>query len=120
MFLPSVASDPEMIQRWARYLRSAASPGSALAIFEQYFATDVREAFAAIQAPTLLLLRTGTTFAEAFRTAAEAALERIPDVRLVELPGRDVPYWVGDRTAALVEIEGFFTGNRTSIASSPT
>jgi class 3 adenylate cyclase/pimeloyl-ACP methyl ester carboxylesterase len=120
MFLPSVAGDPEMIRAWARYVRSAASPSSALALFEQYREVDVREAFAAIQAPTLLLLRTDTTFADRFRTAVDAALDRIPDVRLVELPGRDVPYWVGDRTAPLAEIEAFFTGNRTATVAAPS
>ena len=30
-------------------------------------------------------------------------MQAIPDAQLVELPGRDVPYWVGDRTAVLAE-----------------
>jgi len=47
-------------------------------------------------------------------------LEAIPDVHLVELPGRDVPYWVGDRTAVLAEIERFFAGTRTATAPTPS
>jgi class 3 adenylate cyclase len=119
-FAPSVAGDPAIVAAWARYLRAAASPGSAIAVFMQSRTTDVTSAFGAIQAPTLLILRTDTTMPGSFRQAAESALQAIPDARLVELPGRDVPYWVGDRTPVLAEIERFFAGTRTATAPAPS
>jgi class 3 adenylate cyclase len=119
-FAPSVAGDPAIVAAWARYLRASASPGSAISVFMQSRSTDVTSAFAAIQAPTLLILRTETTMPASFRQAADSALDAIPDVRLVELPGRDVPYWIGDRTAVLAEIERFFAGTRTATAPTPS
>jgi class 3 adenylate cyclase len=38
--------------------------------------------------------------------------DQIPDAKLVELPGADSLYWVGDADAMLDEIEEFLTGTR--------
>ena len=117
-FAPSVAGDPAIVAAWARYLRASASPGSAISMFMQSRTTDVTRAFSAIQAPTLLIRRTDTTMAASFKQAVDSALRAIPNAELVELPGRDVPYWVGDRTPVLAAIERFFAGTSTATAPS--
>jgi class 3 adenylate cyclase len=44
----------------------------------------------------------------------EALREGIPHTTLVELPGRDLPYWIGEAGAFVAEIEEFFTGTRSA------
>ena len=111
---PSVAGDPVAVRSWGSYLRAAASPGSAFAMQQQWWDTEVRDVLPTVRTPTLILTRPEAAFAvavEPFVTELEAGL---PDVRVVELPGRDFLYWYGDRAAFVAELEEFFTGARSS------
>ena len=71
---------------------------------------DVRESLPAITAPVLVLHRTGDPLVgiEHGRYLAE----RIPDARIVELPGADHWPWAGDADPIVGEIEEFVTGAR--------
>jgi class 3 adenylate cyclase/pimeloyl-ACP methyl ester carboxylesterase len=111
---PTVAGDPAAVRSWAAYLRAAASPGSAFAMHEQWWETDVRDVLPTVRAPTLILRRPGAAHVELAAGFIEALREGMPDTTLIELPGRDLPYWIGEAGAFVAEIEEFFTGTRSA------
>jgi class 3 adenylate cyclase len=84
----------------------------AIALSRMNQEVDIRHILPAIRVPTLLLHRLGDT-----RVNIEAArylAARIPDSRLVELPGVDhVPFDITDRIVE--EIEEFLTGSRHDV-----
>jgi class 3 adenylate cyclase/pimeloyl-ACP methyl ester carboxylesterase len=105
---PSRASDPRFREAWARYLRLGASPAAVLALTRMNAEIDVRSILPAVQAPTLVLHRTGD---RAFSVDAGRHLAQgIPGASFVELPGDDHLPWIGDADAVLGEIERFLTG----------
>jgi class 3 adenylate cyclase len=73
---------------------------------------DVREILPAIRVPTLILHRAGDRRIDVGGSRYMAG--RIPNARLVELPGVDHLVWVGDADAVVDEIEEFLTGTRHS------
>src|SRR5437867_2916131 len=60
-FAPSVASDERIRRSWARYERSAATPGSTKAIVRLIYESDVRDVLPAIRVPTLVIARSDAT-----------------------------------------------------------
>jgi class 3 adenylate cyclase len=66
---------------------------------------DVRSVLPTIHVPALVLYRAREYLHEATRYMGE----RIPDAKLVELPGADHLPWEGDQNALLAEIERFLT-----------
>ncbi len=110
IWAPSAADDERLRQWWATYLRLAASPGAAIEVMRMNREIDVRHVLPAIRVPTLILHRSGDRL-----TSIEQArymAERIVGARLVELPGDDHLFTVGDTDAILDEIEEFLTGVR--------
>ena len=108
--VPSLAHDAGFVERFARYLRHAASPASALAFHDSLYAIDVRALLGSVQAPTLVLAipgsgdlveGTGDVVRERFLA------ERIPGARYVELPGRDFAIEHTNPKALLDEMERF-------------
>jgi class 3 adenylate cyclase len=110
-FAPSMVDDPAFVAWWARFERSAASPGSVRQILRLNAEIDVRDVLSAIQVPTLVLHREGDRTIEVGNGRYLA--EQIPDARLVEVPGDDHVPMVGDQDALLDEIEEFLTGARS-------
>jgi len=109
-FAPSMKNDPAFRERWGRWLRAAASPAAAVALLRMNVQIDVRHVLPAVRVPTLLLHRTGDRL---FSVEASRYMRaRIPNTRLVELPGEDHIFWVGDVDALLGEVEEFITGTR--------
>jgi class 3 adenylate cyclase len=110
MWVPSLAHDEQALQTRANYLRVAASPGAAAAIWRMNKDIDVRHVLPSVRVPTLVLHRTGDrlTRVEQGRYLAE----HIGGARFVELPGIDHTPWVGDAEAILAETEEFLTGVR--------
>ena len=107
---PTAAGD-EALKRWfARLTRLAASPGRMRRVVTAMAQIDPRPDLASIRAPTLVVHRTHDAFMDV-RHSREYA-RRIPDARLVELPGVDDLPSVGDSDALLGEIEEFLTGGR--------
>jgi class 3 adenylate cyclase len=86
-FAPSLADDPAAREWWARLQRMAASPTSARALVHGYNLIDVRPAMGLVQAPTLILHRTGDRMSPL--ALARELHEGIPGSRLVEFPGQD-------------------------------
>jgi class 3 adenylate cyclase len=110
LFAPSVADDERIRRAWARYERSAATPGSTKAIVRLIYESDVRDVLAAIRVPTLVIHRSDATGFHVEHGRHLAA--NIPDARYVELPGVDNLIWAGDQDAIVAEIQDFVTGVR--------
>lgn len=107
---PSMAHDERFRQWWARWLRSSASPAAAAAVVRMSYEIDVRDLLPSIRVPTLILHSVGD---KAVSVAASRFMaERIPDAKLVELPGEDHAPWLSDCDAIVDEVEEFLTGAR--------
>jgi class 3 adenylate cyclase/alpha-beta hydrolase superfamily lysophospholipase len=102
--------DPEFKSQYFRYVRQHTSPGQRVPMAEMSMLSDLRPLLPSIQAPTLVLYRSGDRFAG--RPHAVYLAEHIPGAKLVELPGEDNLMFVGDTGAVVSEIEEFLTGAR--------
>jgi class 3 adenylate cyclase len=107
---PSVADDSAFRSWWDMAGNRAASPSMARAVINTIRHSDVRDTLPRIAAPTLILQRDNAEFAPVGH--AHYLAEHIAGSRLVELPGEDALYWVGDTAPMLDEIEEFITGVR--------
>jgi pimeloyl-ACP methyl ester carboxylesterase len=114
---PSVAANPEFRRWWAAYLRTAASPGAAVALTRMNSEADIRNILPAIRVPTLVAHRTGDRCLVVDEGRYMA--NRIPGARFVELPGVDHLPFVGDQEPILNEVEEFLTGVRPSPRAEP-
>jgi len=95
---------------WARFERLGASPGNWRELAEILGQVDVRAVLAHIQAPTLVLHRTGDRISDVAQGRAIA--EMIPGAKFIELEGEDHIPILGDPDAIVDEIEEFLTGVR--------
>jgi pimeloyl-ACP methyl ester carboxylesterase len=105
------ADDPLQLRArewYQRMLRAATSPGAAVALLRMGTDMDIRDVLPAIRVPTLVLVRAGDENLPACRFMAE----KIPDARLVVLPGAAHSPFFGEQESALLEIEHFLTGVR--------
>jgi len=107
---PNAYQDAEFATLFRRYYRSVSGPATARAMAEMAVFADVRPVLSAIQAPTLVMYRSGDRFAG--QPHAEYLAQHIAGAKLVELPGLDNLIFVGDSDAAVAEIEEFLTGAR--------
>ena len=107
---PSRADDDAFVAWMTRYLRASASPKAAAELLRMNTMIDVRDVLPTIGVPTLLLYRTNDR--DVLVEEGRYIASRIPDARLVELPGADHLMWTGDADAIVDEIEGFLTGAR--------
>ena len=110
IWAPSIANDERTVQEVAKYLRAAASPGAVRAVMQMNRDIDVRNVLPTIRIPTLVVHRIGDR--NIHIQHARYMTERIPDAKLVELPGDDHMPWFGDSDALLGEVEEFLTGVR--------
>jgi len=100
---------------WAHFERLVATPGAYRELARIFTALDIRSVLPLIQAPTLVLHRTGDRISPVEQGRAVA--ERIPGARFVELPGIDHIPFLGDWEALTGEIEEFLTGARRAAGS---
>ena len=112
MWAPSMAQDARFRDWFAKYLRLGGSPSAVINIFRMSSAMDVRPILPAIRVPTLVLHRVGDRAVDIAHGRYLA--QHIPGARLVELPGDDHLWWVGDSDAIANEVEEFLTGARTA------
>lgn len=113
VFAPSLRDDPDFGEFWARMMRSGATPKGMSDLFTLYESIDLREVVPSITAPTLVLHPVDDRLIP-IEFGYDLA-ERLPDARMVELPGEDHLYFGGDRPRLdrlLDELEEFLTGQR--------
>jgi len=108
-------ADPSYIESIARYMRAAASPSAVHAYEQMNGQIDTRPILPAIQAPTLVMNRTGDPCAHV--EAARDMAARIPGARFIEYPGNSHSMMLDDMETILADIQEFVTGERP-IASS--
>ncbi len=107
---PSVAHDPAFREWWATYLRMGASPGAVVALTRMNAQIDVRNVLPAVQAPTLVIHRTGDRALKVEEGRYLAS--RIPGATFVELSGDDHLPFVGEQKDILHAIETFLAQAR--------
>ncbi|OIN78699.1 adenylate/guanylate cyclase domain-containing protein [Mycobacterium malmoense] len=107
---PSVAGNGAFRAWWDMAGNRAASPSMARAFIKKIREADVRDRLERVTVPTLIVHRDNPSFSPVAH--AQYLAERIAGSHLVELPGEDVLYWVGDTAPMLDEIEEFITGVR--------
>ncbi|MDP6435811.1 MAG: alpha/beta fold hydrolase [Gammaproteobacteria bacterium] len=105
LFAPSIANDPVAQDGWARYLRSAATPGVIRGIFEVLRDIDVRDELDQIRCPALVLHRKGDKLVQC--SAGRDLAERIPGAKFVELPGQDHWWFIGDQQPMLQAMQPY-------------
>jgi len=107
---PTVAHDDAFRAWWDLAGNRAGPPSMARAVSRVVTESDVRDVLERISAPTLILHRVGSPFIPVGH--GHYLAEHIAGARLVEFPGADSLYWVGDTAPLLDEIEEFITGVR--------
>lgn len=109
-FAPALALDPEFLSWWGRFERLSASPSAVTKLRRMNSEIDVRPILPIIQAPTLVIHRTRDV-----RVNIEAARElaaKIPNARLLELPGEDHFVWL-DESGKVISAMRDFVGAAT-------
>lgn len=107
---PSRQDDPAFREWWATYLRMGASPGAAVALTRMNAEIDVRDVLPCVQAPTLVIHRTGDRALAVEGGRYLAA--HIPGATMVELPGDDHLPFVGAQDEILDAIGSFLAQTR--------
>ena len=107
---PSLGDDPAYVEWFGKLERLTAAPGHARRLMTMHNDTDVRAILPQVRVPTLVISRPNTGFYDPAH--ARYVAERIPDARLVELPGDDIFVASGAVDPLVNELEEFFTGTR--------
>ena len=105
---PWEVADPSVRQWWRMFCASASSPVETLEGIRSLGPVDIRGLLGTIQAPVLVLHRTGDRLADVH--ASRYMAERIPGARLAELPGEDHLPFFGDQDAVVALTQEFLTG----------
>jgi class 3 adenylate cyclase len=105
---PGEVADPSVRQWWRMFTASASSPVETLEGIRSLGPVDIRGLLGTIQAPVLVLHRTGDRLAGV--DASRYMAERIPRARLVELPGDDHLPFFGDQDSVVALTQEFLTG----------
>jgi pimeloyl-ACP methyl ester carboxylesterase/class 3 adenylate cyclase len=111
---PSHGDDDALIDWLTSYMRGAASPGTAVALERVNHELDVRSALGAVHVPTLVIARTDDVDFVIDEVRAMAA--GIRGARVVELPGDEHFFWLGDSEAIIREVAGFIASLRQAEA----
>jgi class 3 adenylate cyclase len=109
LWAPSKADDPEFWERFAQLRILAASPGAAEALIAMTQDVDVRHALPTVTAPTLVIHRSEDAAVPI--SAGRYFAEHISGADMIEVPGTDHLWWVGDQEAITDAIEEFLTGS---------
>ncbi|MCK1453539.1 adenylate/guanylate cyclase domain-containing protein [Bradyrhizobium sp. 35] len=115
-FAPSRANDAAFQQWWGRNERLGASPAAVTALMRMNSQIDISGILPAVRVPTLVLHRTEDQVVDVAGGRDVAA--HIPGAKLVEFPGIDHLFYVGDGSEKISDaIEEFFTGAPARIES---
>jgi class 3 adenylate cyclase len=105
---PGDAADPSVRTWYRMYASSASSPVESLEGIKSLGPVDIRGLLGSIQAPVLVLHRTGDGLANV--NASRYMAERIPGARMVELPGDAHFPFFGDQDTVVELTQEFLTG----------
>ena len=103
-------ADTAYIESISRYMRAAASPSAVRAYEQMNGQIDTRPILPSIQAPTLVMNRTGDPCARV--GAARDMASRIPGAKFKEYPGNSHSMMLDDMEIILSDIQEFITGER--------
>ena len=101
---------PAFIESISRYMRAAANPSAVRAYEIMNGQIDTRPILPSIQAPTLVMNRTGDPCARI--EAARDMASRIPGAKFKEYPGYSHSMMLDDMETILSDIQEFITGER--------
>jgi class 3 adenylate cyclase len=111
---PDSADDPAFRRWYTKMQRASYSPQDLLAALRTAIAADVRDILSTVLTPTLVIHRKDFPYAP-FAHGLYLA-ERLPDARLLAVPGADATdWWMPDDV--LREIETFVTGTKERTAT---
>lgn len=114
-FAPSRANDAAFRNWWARTERLGASPAAVVALMRMNSQIDVSDILPAVRVPTLVIHRTGDRVVSV--EGGREVAERIPGARLIEIPGDDHFFYVGENAPQISSmIEEFLTGSQAYVA----
>ena len=103
-------ADPAFIESLSRYMRAAANPSAVHAYEKMNGQIDTRPILPSIQAPTLVMNRSGDPCANV--EAARDMASRIPGAKFKEYPGNSHSMMLDDMETVLSDIQEFITGER--------
>jgi class 3 adenylate cyclase len=107
---PSAPADGRVAAWRRRYERLSATPNAAATMLRVIADVDVRPFLASVQAPTLVLHRSGSQLL--VPGATQYFADQIAGAQHRELPGDAVAPYLGDQDSVLAEVEEFVTGTR--------
>jgi class 3 adenylate cyclase len=107
---PREANDAAVRHWWRVFVLSAASSAETYEAIRSLGPVDIRGVLGSVQAPVLVLHRTGDRAADV--RASRFMAERIPGARFVELPGDDHLPFFGDQDTVVELTQEFLTGAR--------
>ena len=105
-FAPTVERTPEFRRWWARYVRTSASPGAAVALARMNMDMDVRHVLPTIRVPTLVVHVEGEKVFDV--DEARYIAEHVPGAELVLLPGENHAWFV-EPAGVAAAVESFVT-----------
>jgi class 3 adenylate cyclase len=105
---PGEAADPAVRHWWRMFVLSAASSAETYEAIHSLGPVDIRGVLGSVQAPVLVLHRTGDRAADV--RASRYMAERIPGACSVELPGDDHLPFFGDQDSVVALTQEFLTG----------
>lgn len=117
VFAPTAATDDGYRAWEPRYERQSASPAALRQVIEAIDATDVRPLLPGIDAPVLVLHRSGDPVVPV--SLAHEVASAIPGARFVELDGDDHFAQVGDVDSWLDHVEELVTGSVSTVRRRP-
>jgi pimeloyl-ACP methyl ester carboxylesterase len=104
---PSLAADPAAVDWLTRLMPASADRDTVVASTRLTYATDVRSALPWIACPSIVFARRGDVLCP-FDEVAWLA-DHVPGARFVPLDGADHPFWAGDTSVLLDELQSFAT-----------
>ncbi|MFN2536741.1 MAG: alpha/beta fold hydrolase [Mycobacteriales bacterium] len=110
---PGLSGDEAFRNWFDRVGNLAATPAMANAMLVINGLDDVRDLLPRLALPVLVVSRTDNPVPGFGPGHGRYLAEHIPGARLIELPGADLLFWVGETGRMLDEIEEFVTGVRS-------
>jgi class 3 adenylate cyclase/pimeloyl-ACP methyl ester carboxylesterase len=105
---PRESTDASVQHWWRMYSHTAASPVELYDGIKSLGPVDIRGLLGSVHVPVLVLHRTGDRLADVH--ASRYMAQRLPNARLVELPGHDHFPFFGDQDTVIELTQEFLTG----------